>query len=164
MKKDTHSRLLLLVLGLALPFQLHYGVLIAWSIWHGHAHHFLGLCKLAESVVEGTISATVQTYAVIYRDLHPDQLLTAYFSILLSLCSIGFAFACFDRKEVGMNKLPGLAKLASPQFATVFVFRVCEITSRVTSVALFSLSVRNEWCYEPPRPSPFCQDCRRGSV
>ena len=46
------------------------------------------------------------------------------------LRSIAFAYACFDRKDKGINGLPGKAVNASLEFGCVFFFRICEILSR----------------------------------
>mmetsp|Transcript_88350 Transcript_88350/g.202043 ORF Transcript_88350/g.202043 Transcript_88350/m.202043 type:complete len:1235 (+) Transcript_88350:35-3739(+) len=133
-----------LVVGFLLPFQLHVLFLCGYSTFQGHPHPLLHSSKLAESAIEGTMSALVQTYALIFRSLEWEDLKVGYISLASSFASIGWAFTQFDRQEKGMAGLPGVAVGADPKLALVGLFRVCEVISRVVSLSLFQLAVRNE--------------------
>eukprot|EP00929_Paragymnodinium_shiwhaense_P062865 TRINITY_DN31403_c0_g1_i1.p1 TRINITY_DN31403_c0_g1~~TRINITY_DN31403_c0_g1_i1.p1 ORF type:complete len:1376 (-),score=462.91 TRINITY_DN31403_c0_g1_i1:157-4284(-) len=137
----------LLFIGFLIPFQLHMFYICCRSVWDGKPHLFLYTSKLAESVVEATVSGSVQTYATIFRHLDVEDMVVAYASVALSYLSIGLAFTSFDRRETGLASLPGLATGWFSHYGAliaVLVCRICEVTSRVTSLGLFQLAMRFE--------------------
>merc|ERR1740130_1169472 len=67
-KEDTPF--LILMCGFLLPFQLHVLFLCCYSAKYlSKAHPLLHAFKLAESAIEATMSACVQSYAMIFRTL-----------------------------------------------------------------------------------------------
>ncbi|CAJ1354814.1 unnamed protein product [Effrenium voratum] len=63
----------------------------------------------------------------------------------MSFVSIGYAFSTIDDMFQGgrmLVKIPGFCKSFNGRFCVVFVFRVAEITSRATSLALFQAVTR----------------------
>jgi len=139
------SRIVVLALGFLMPLQLHVILLSFLSIYQGQKHLLLYSAKLAESVVEATIIALVQTYAVIFKSSIASEN-TVYWSIAISYCSIGFAFTTFDRSSMGLLGLPGGSSSWDFKLILVFFCRICEVTSRITSLALFQRATRNKLC------------------
>eukprot|EP00931_Biecheleriopsis_adriatica_P053549 TRINITY_DN31366_c0_g1_i1.p1 TRINITY_DN31366_c0_g1~~TRINITY_DN31366_c0_g1_i1.p1 ORF type:complete len:1194 (+),score=221.79 TRINITY_DN31366_c0_g1_i1:44-3625(+) len=136
---------LILVAGFLLPSQFHVLFLCCVSTWKGRVHPLLHAFKLAEACVEGTVGALVQTYALIFRDMEWDDKVVGYVSSLSSYASIAWAITQFDIRDKGLSGLPGVATGTSdPKLWVVFVFRVCEICSRVVSLGLFQLAMRDE--------------------
>lgn len=142
--KKLESKSFLLIVGFCIPLQLHVLFLCATSLWEGKKNPLLLVAKLAESIVESTVSAAVQTYALIFRDLPFHEKAVGFVSVGMSYLSIAFAFTSFDRKDKGLSGIPGLSNGWSLGLVCVFICRVCEITSRITSLGLFQMAVRNE--------------------
>lgn len=107
--------------GLTLPLLgQHVTYLAILSLYTGMLHPFLFVSTLAEAILESSISSFIQTYAVVFTPLTSAQKTQLYISIFSSFISIGF----------------------NGRFATVLLFRVAEITSRATSLALFQAVTR----------------------
>eukprot|EP00931_Biecheleriopsis_adriatica_P083312 TRINITY_DN5689_c0_g1_i1.p1 TRINITY_DN5689_c0_g1~~TRINITY_DN5689_c0_g1_i1.p1 ORF type:complete len:1859 (+),score=473.63 TRINITY_DN5689_c0_g1_i1:70-5577(+) len=129
-----------LVVGLLIPLAgLHVTYLSILSLIMGVKHRFLFISTLAESVLESAVSAFVQTYAVVFSKLTLADKVDLYSSIALSFVSIGYAFSALDKYDGGelMVKVPGLCRGSSAKWWGVFIFRIAEVTSRATSLALF---------------------------
>eukprot|EP00438_Fugacium_kawagutii_P029495 Skav222721 [mRNA] locus=scaffold2390:32569:50724:+ [translate_table: standard] len=86
----------------------------------------------------------MRTYAVVFTPLTSDQKTQLYVSVFSSFISIGYAFSTIDMFQGGrmLVKLPGYCKSFDGRFAMVLLFRVAEITSRATSLALFQTVTR----------------------
>ena len=82
--------------------------------------------------------------AVVFTTMTWTQKSQLYFSIFMSFVSIGYAFSTIDMLKNGrmLVKIPGFCKNFDGRFFTVFFFRVAEITSRATSLALFQAITR----------------------
>eukprot|EP00930_Biecheleria_cincta_P102285 TRINITY_DN9397_c0_g2_i1.p1 TRINITY_DN9397_c0_g2~~TRINITY_DN9397_c0_g2_i1.p1 ORF type:complete len:1849 (+),score=364.06 TRINITY_DN9397_c0_g2_i1:468-5549(+) len=129
-----------LVVGLLIPLAgLHVTYLSVFSLMVGTKHRFLFISTLAESVLESAVSAFVQTYAVVFSSLSFADKADLYSSIALSFVSIGYAFSSLDKYDGGelMVKVPGLCRGVNTKWWIVFMFRIAEVTSRATSLALF---------------------------
>ena len=115
------------------------------SLFRGSLHPFLFVSTLAEAILESSISSFIQTYAVVFTSrLTWDQKAQLYFSVFSSFVSIGYAFSTIDMFQGGrmLVKVPGFCKSFNARFGVVFFFRVAEITSRATSLALFQTVTR----------------------
>ncbi|CAE8713482.1 unnamed protein product [Polarella glacialis] len=129
-----------LIVGLLIPMAgMHVTYLSVLSLFTGDKHRFLFISTLAESVLESSVSAFVQTYAVVFSTLSLADKVDLYSSIALSFISIGYAFSSLDKYDGGelLVKLPGLCRSSSAKWWAVFIFRISEVTSRATSLALF---------------------------
>jgi hypothetical protein len=129
-----------LLVGLCLPLAgLHMTYLAIVSLMMGCKHRFLYISALAEAILESAVSAFVQTYAVVFSKLDIADKMDLYSSIALSFVSIGFAFSSLDKMDGGelLVHLPGSCRSSTAQWWIVFVFRVAEVSSRATSLALF---------------------------
>lgn len=142
---DFNPRVMLLV-GFLLPVQLHVAYLCVFSTRNWRMHPLTVSSKFAEATIEGTVGAIVQTYYLIFQDFdkHPNELKTNYLSVLTSFLSLGWAFSAFDRRRHGLRGLAGVTEGFHLKGLLVFVFRFCEVVSRVASLGLFQLAVRNE--------------------
>ncbi|CAK9026452.1 Uncharacterized protein SCF082_LOCUS17516 [Durusdinium trenchii] len=132
--------------GLTLPLLgQHVTYLAILSLFRGSLHPFLFVSTLAEAILESSISSFIQTYAVVFTSrLTWDQKAQLYFSVFSSFVSIGYAFSTIDMFQGGrmLVKVPGFCKSFNARFGVVFFFRVAEITSRATSLALFQTVTR----------------------
>jgi len=131
--------------GLTLPLLgQHVTYLAILSLYSGTLHPFLFVSTLAEAILESSISSFIQTYAVVFTPLTSDQKTQLYVSVFSSFISIGYAFSTIDMFQGGIMlvKVPGYCKSFNGSFLMVFFFRVCEITSRATSLALFQAVTR----------------------
>ena len=132
--------------GLTLPLLgQHVTYLAILSLFRGSLHPFLFVSTLAEAILESSISSFIQTYAVVFTsNLTWDQKAQLYFSVFSSFVSIGYAFSTIDMKQGGrmLVKVPGFCNGFNARFTVVFLFRICEITSRATSLALFQTVTR----------------------
>mmetsp|Transcript_23298 Transcript_23298/g.53672 ORF Transcript_23298/g.53672 Transcript_23298/m.53672 type:complete len:1232 (-) Transcript_23298:110-3805(-) len=136
---------LMLLLGFLLPFQLHVFALCIYStVFLKGPHPMLLSFKLAESALEATVSSVIQTYSAIFRHLDTHDKMLTYLSICTSYLSIAFAFTQFDHREKGLHMLRGLAERWDLKLVSVFVFRVCEVCSRIVSLGLLQRATRNE--------------------
>jgi len=129
-----------LVVGLLLPLAgAHMTYLTVLSLATGVKHRFLYISALAEAILESAVSAFVQTYAVVFSRLSVADKMDLYVSIALSFVSIGYAFASLDRVDGGelLVSLPGDCGSSNARFWSVLMFRISEVTSRATSLALF---------------------------
>lgn len=140
--KDALPGWQVLVVGLLIPAAgLHVTYLALLSLMMGVKHRFLYISTLAESVLESAVSAFVQTYAVVFHSkrLLDEDKFDLYTSIALSFVSIGYAFSALDKYDGGelLVKVPGLCRGANAKWWCVFAFRIAEVTSRATSLALF---------------------------
>jgi len=141
--KDALPGWQVLVVGLLIPLAgLHVTYLSLLSLMMGSKHRFLYISTLAESVLESAVSAFVQTYAVVFSQrLVDEDKFDLYTSIALSFVSIGYAFSALDKYDGGelLVKVPGLCRGANAKWWSIFAFRIAEVTSRATSLALFQL-------------------------
>jgi len=132
--------------GMTLPLLgQHVTYLSVLSLLRGSLHPLLFVSTVAEAILESSFSCFIQTYAVVFTELPPEQKSELYFSVFMSFLSIGYAFSTIDMVQGGriLVKIPGFCKsVISPRFCVVFVFRICEITSRATSLALFQAVTR----------------------
>ncbi|CAJ1387997.1 unnamed protein product, partial [Effrenium voratum] len=131
--------------GLTLPLLgQHVTFLALLSLWRGELHPFLFVSTLAEAILESSFSSFIQTYAVVFTELTWIQRSQLYISVFMSFVSIGYAFSTIDMFQGGrmLVKIPGFCKSFNGRFCVVFVFRVAEITSRATSLALFQAVTR----------------------
>ncbi|CAE7421508.1 unnamed protein product [Symbiodinium natans] len=132
--------------GLTLPvLGQHVTYLAMLSLFRGEVHPFLFVSTLSEAILESSFSSYIQTYAVVFTDeMTWAQKSQLYFSIFMSFVSIGYAFSTIDMFKNGrmLVKIPGFCKGFDARFFTVFFFRVAEITSRATSLALFQAITR----------------------
>lgn len=146
--KHSDPTWMILLCGFLLPFQLHVLFLCFYSATYddrrGHAHPLLHCFKLAESALEATMSALIQSYAMIFRHLEHWDYMFTFLSCSSSYASIAYCFCMIDRRDTGLQRLPGVSVGWCPKLACVFLFRMCEVLSRLISVALFQLAVRNE--------------------
>ncbi|CAK9052491.1 Uncharacterized protein SCF082_LOCUS28705 [Durusdinium trenchii] len=144
--KDALPGWQVLVVGLLIPLAgLHVTYLSVLSLMMGCKHRFLFISTLAESVLESAVSAFVQTYAVVFSPrLSLGDKFDLYTSIALSFVSIGYAFSALDKYDGGelLVKVPGLCRGANAKWWGVFAFRIAEVTSRATSLALFQCVCR----------------------
>ncbi|CAK9118338.1 unnamed protein product [Durusdinium trenchii] len=89
--------------------------------------------------------ATQNTKAVVFSPrLSLGDKFDLYTSIALSFVSIGYAFSALDKYDGGelLVKVPGLCRGANAKWWGVFAFRIAEVTSRATSLALFQCVCR----------------------
>eukprot|EP00435_Cladocopium_sp_Y103_P000370 s3897_g1.t1 len=131
--------------GLTLPLLgQHVTYLAILSLYTGTLHPFLFVSTLAEAILESSISSFIQTYAVVFTPLTSAQKTQLYISVFSSFISIGYAFSTIDLFQGGrmLVKVPGYCKSFNGRFAMVLLFRVAEITSRATSLALFQAVTR----------------------
>jgi len=134
----------ILWLGFLVPVFGHVAYLVWISLQLGQKKkHPLLLCsKVAEAGIEAAFSSGIQLYALVYSMWTPEEWRFVAISILVSLGSMAFAFAGIDLKD-GLNGIPGLLKhWLNPVFFVVFTFRFAEISSRLSSLALFSVATR----------------------
>lgn len=144
-EKKVTTRAQVFLVGITLPLMgMHVTYLSVVSLLNGVRHPFLFISTLAESILESAVSASVQTYAVVFKPFSVQSKVYLYQSIAMSFVSIGYAFSTLDKVDGGdlLAKLPGFCRRYDGRWWSVFLFRVCEITSRATSLALFQLSVR----------------------
>jgi hypothetical protein len=96
---------MILMCGFLLPFQFHVLFLCIYSSsYMSKAHPLLHSFKLAESAIEATVSACVQSYAMIFRNLSGSDYIFTFVSSsppmrrspLSSLSSTGAMGACRD--------------------------------------------------------------------
>eukprot|EP00927_Polykrikos_kofoidii_P072351 TRINITY_DN6847_c0_g1_i9.p1 TRINITY_DN6847_c0_g1~~TRINITY_DN6847_c0_g1_i9.p1 ORF type:complete len:1428 (+),score=247.11 TRINITY_DN6847_c0_g1_i9:76-4284(+) len=137
---------MLLICGFLLPFGLHVLFLSGYStLKGGGVHPLLHTFKLSEACIEGTVSSLVQTYALIFRNMAWEDKVVGYISNSSSYFSIAWAVTQFDIRSKGLSGLPGMATGCRDwRLWIVFVFRVCEIVSRVISLGIFQLALRDE--------------------
>jgi len=136
---------LLLVLGFLLIPQGHVFALCVYStIMLKGPHPMLLSFKLAESALEATVSSVIQTYSSIFRHLSAHDQAITYISISTSYLSIAYAFTLFDHRQKGLHDLPGLCEHWLSPLSLVFLFRVCEVCSRIASLGLLQRATRNE--------------------
>eukprot|EP00930_Biecheleria_cincta_P087126 TRINITY_DN76380_c0_g1_i1.p1 TRINITY_DN76380_c0_g1~~TRINITY_DN76380_c0_g1_i1.p1 ORF type:complete len:1719 (-),score=348.33 TRINITY_DN76380_c0_g1_i1:125-5281(-) len=132
--------------GLTLPLLgQHVTYLAGLSLYQGALHPFLFVSTLAEAILESSVSSMIQTYAVVFsQHLSAVSKAQLYVSIAMSFVSIGYAFSTIDQVDGGkvLAKLPGFCKSFDGRFFAVFVFRCAEITSRITSLAMFQMVTR----------------------
>eukprot|EP00931_Biecheleriopsis_adriatica_P055467 TRINITY_DN32802_c0_g1_i1.p1 TRINITY_DN32802_c0_g1~~TRINITY_DN32802_c0_g1_i1.p1 ORF type:complete len:1736 (-),score=379.97 TRINITY_DN32802_c0_g1_i1:118-4563(-) len=131
--------------GVTLPLLgQHVTYLAGLSLYQGSMHPFLFVSTLAEAILESSISSIIQTYAVVFSEMTDAVKVQLYISIGVSFVSIGYAFSTLDQVNGGrvLAKLPGFCKKFDGRFFTVFFFRCSEITSRITSLALFQMVTR----------------------
>lgn len=132
--------------GLTLPvLGQHVTYLAILSLFRGEVHPFLFVSTLSEAILESSFSSYIQTYAVVFTtEMTWTQKSQLYFSVFMSFVSIGYAFSTIDMLKNGrmLVKIPGFCKNFDGRFFTVFFFRVAEITSRATSLALFQAITR----------------------
>ena len=122
----------------------HVTYLSVLSLLRGSLRPLLFVSTVAEAILESSFSCFIQTYAVVFTELPPEQKSELYFLVFMSFLS-GYAFSTIDMVQGGriLVKIPGFCKsVISPRFCVVFVFRICEITSRATSLALFQAVTR----------------------
>ncbi|CAE8610213.1 unnamed protein product, partial [Polarella glacialis] len=140
------------VLGVCYPLQLHILFLTYLCIKAGKKHPVIISAKFAEAAVEAVTSALVQLYSLVFCHealefatchIHESRRFLLGLSVASSLVSIGAAFSVFDLRSYGVGGLPGgLTSAFSLAYWAVALFRVCEITSRLTSLAAFQLATR----------------------
>ncbi|CAK9014976.1 CTD small phosphatase-like protein 2 [Durusdinium trenchii] len=156
--------------GYLTPFCLHMGYLACVSWYDQKKHRLLECSKLAEATLEASISALVQTYALVHHDI-PEKV--AYlgltqetmvlFSVMFSFGTMGYTLMGFDCKEPGLHNLPGTADLLQQgngkiwvKYVLLLVARTSEVASRITSIALFSVCTRGlidlDFADEWPQP------------
>jgi len=143
--QDPHW--MIMMCGFLLPFQLHVAFLCVYSTACGVVHPLIYSFKLAECFIEGSISSLIQTYALIFRDLPDADRHVGYVSACVSMVSIAFALTQFDNSHRGLAGLPGVSEGWTPSLVLVFFFRFCEVLSRIVSICLFQLVMRNEEVY-----------------
>ena len=157
-----------LTAGYLVPFNLHYAYLtgLTWASWQKASkqsrqhesdkqraslvkakHPLLHCSRLAEALMEAFISSLVQSYALAhhnvsqktaYFNLTQEQMV--YFSLAFSFGNMGVALMGFDSAE-GLHHLPGTGRSQATKLL-VLVVRVAEVSSRITSIALFSVCTR----------------------
>jgi hypothetical protein len=103
------------------------------------AHPLLHSFKLAESAIEATVSACVQSYAMIFRNLSGSDYIFTFVSCVSSYASIALVFAQLDRRDGGLQGLPGLSVGWCLKWVLVLIFRACEVLSRIISICIFQL-------------------------
>lgn len=134
--------------GYLIPSSLHIGYLVGVSLMIGRKHPLLLCAKLAEATLEASISSLVQVYALIYSSYDWGMWLQIAWSFVSSCLSIGYAYACFDRQGpgLGLNGIPGKLRgwscSESSVFFLVYIFRCAEVSSRISSIAIFSVATR----------------------
>jgi hypothetical protein len=134
------------ILGISYVFQMHV-VFLCWISWkQGKKHQLLIDSKFAEAAIEAVISALVQTYAVVFAggdvELTIWQQSTLYLSIVASLASISSAFTMFDSSN-GIDEAPGnVPSVVSLRLLGVQFFRFCELTNKISAMALFQFATR----------------------
>eukprot|EP00931_Biecheleriopsis_adriatica_P058525 TRINITY_DN3486_c0_g1_i1.p1 TRINITY_DN3486_c0_g1~~TRINITY_DN3486_c0_g1_i1.p1 ORF type:complete len:1165 (-),score=282.02 TRINITY_DN3486_c0_g1_i1:49-3522(-) len=132
-----------LLLGFLVPVYLHVGLLV-WISWRkGKKHPLLTCAKLAEAAIEASISAFIQTYALIFSDWDTKEWIAMSVSVVFSCGSIGYAFTCFDKRGVGLNGIPGQMEHWNVGLILVLITRCAEVASRITSLALFCTATRH---------------------
>eukprot|EP00435_Cladocopium_sp_Y103_P043367 s898_g12.t1 len=134
----------ILLLGFLVPVFGHvaYLVWISWQLGEKKKHPLLLCSKVAEAGIEAAFSSGIQIYALVYSTWTPEEWWFVAASILVSIGSMSFAFAGIDLQD-GLNRIPGLLKhWLSPAFVMVLTFRFAEISSRLSSLALFSVATR----------------------
>ncbi|CAE7871395.1 unnamed protein product [Symbiodinium necroappetens] len=144
-----------LTAGYLVPFNLHYLYLtgVTWASWRREAplvkgkHPLLHCSRLAEALMEASISSLVQSYALAHHEISQKtayfnftQEQIVYFSLAFSFGNMGFALMGFDSAE-GLHHLPGTSRSYAVKLL-VLVMRVAEVSSRITSIALFSVCTR----------------------
>ena len=146
--------------GYLTPFCLHMGYLtcVSWSAGkdgkEAKKHRLLECSKLAEATLEASISALVQTYAIAHHDIPQTiaylgltQEMMVLLSVLFSFCSMGYTLMGFDSKDPGLHHLPGTADQTDDnkrmKKVMLLMMRTAEVTSRITSIALFSVCTRD---------------------
>lgn len=139
------------LLGVSVPFSLHVALLSFWSLWKGKKHSFLRATKLAETLFEATTSAGIQTYALIFRSLTTRETYVGMASIGLSYASIAYELTSFDMKENTVFGMPGTLSwafdMSAVKLGTVFIARLFEVASRITSIGLFQTAVRERYIF-----------------
>eukprot|EP00929_Paragymnodinium_shiwhaense_P046099 TRINITY_DN2348_c0_g1_i1.p1 TRINITY_DN2348_c0_g1~~TRINITY_DN2348_c0_g1_i1.p1 ORF type:complete len:1966 (+),score=441.04 TRINITY_DN2348_c0_g1_i1:63-5900(+) len=135
-----------LIIGLTLPVAgFHVLYLAILSIAYGKKHPFLFVSTVAEAILEASVSCMIQTYAVVVKTMDWSDKVAMYESIIVSFFSIGHAFSSIDGYEGGafLCKLPGIIR-SNTEWRGVLahIFRIAEVTSRATSIALFMTVAR----------------------
>lgn len=161
-----------LTAGYLVPFNLHYLYLtgVTCASWRREAplvkgkHPLLHCSRLAEALMEASISSLVQSYALAHHEISQKtayfnftQEQIVYFSLAFSFGNMGFALMGFDSAE-GLHHLPGTSRSYAVKLL-VLVMRVAEVSSRITSIALFSVCTRGliplEFADSWPQPLQF---------
>merc|ERR1719491_1904524 len=99
---------MILLCGFLLPFQMHVLFLCGYSaVYEDRRPHPLLHCfKLAESALEATVSALIQSYAMIFRHLKYWDYIITFASCTSSYASIAFCFCQVDLRSGGLQGLP----------------------------------------------------------
>eukprot|EP00928_Gymnodinium_smaydae_P032538 TRINITY_DN23540_c0_g2_i1.p1 TRINITY_DN23540_c0_g2~~TRINITY_DN23540_c0_g2_i1.p1 ORF type:complete len:1185 (-),score=236.22 TRINITY_DN23540_c0_g2_i1:1138-4692(-) len=133
-----------MLVGFLTPFFLHIAALTVISLRRGKKHPLLACAKLAEAALEAFVASLVQTYALLYKDLEQAEWAVIGTSILSSFLSIGFALMCFDRQDIGLDGVPGRLVGLDLKMVVVFMARVVEVASRISTIAVFCRVTRHE--------------------